>query len=139
METLKYKFLEIIPDIVENGILYISMDRRVAIHLCVCGCGNEVVTPISPTDWELRYYGNAVSLYPSIGNWEFPCKSHYWIIKNEIRHAGKWSKKEIQIGKKQDKKQKEDFYKLEKVDSNSKPLKKSRWKSWLVKLLNISI
>jgi len=28
-----------------------------------------------------------VSLAPSIGNWSFPCNSHYWITGNEVRWA----------------------------------------------------
>ena len=73
-----------------------------AIHKCVCGCGNEVITPISPTDWRLLFYGDAVSLSPSIGNWYFNCKSHYWITKNKIIHARRWSDKEIKQGGRED-------------------------------------
>jgi hypothetical protein len=49
------------------------------------------VTPFSPKDWKLIFYGESVSLYPSIGNWNFPCKSHYWITKNSIEPA-RWEK-----------------------------------------------
>jgi hypothetical protein len=35
--------------------------------------------PISPADWQLAYDGDTVSLTPSIGNWGFPRRSHYWI------------------------------------------------------------
>lgn len=110
METLQHKFVEFIPDKLEEGFLYISMECRTAIHKCVCGCGNEVVTPFSPTDWELRFYGTTVSLSPSIGNWSFECQSHYWIIKNQIKHAGKWNDREIEYGKIRDKERKEKFY-----------------------------
>jgi len=34
-----------------------------------------VVTPLSPTGWSLIFDGETVSLYPSIGNWNFPCRS----------------------------------------------------------------
>lgn len=111
METLQHKFVEFIPDKLEEGFLYISMECRTAIHKCVCGCGNEVVTPFSPTDWELRFYGTTVSLSPSIGNWSFECQSHYWIVKNQIKHAGKWNDGEIEYGKIRDKERKEKFYK----------------------------
>jgi len=111
METLQIKFVEFIPEIVENGTLYISVDCRTAIHKCVCGCGNEVVTPFSPTDWELRFYGDSVSLLPSIGNWSFPCRSHYWITNNRIRHAGNWTDKEVFNGRFADKEIKGKYYK----------------------------
>ena len=56
-----------------DGILYVSMEYATATHLCACGCGLTVVTPISPTDWQISYNGRTVSLYPSIGNRSFPC------------------------------------------------------------------
>jgi len=65
----------------------------------VCGCNNEVVTPLSPTDWQLTFDGESVSLNPSIGNWSFKCKSHYWIVKDTIKMARKWSDDEIRIFK----------------------------------------
>jgi len=95
MTTIQHKFVELIPDALEDGVLYISLKYCTAIHKCVCGCGNEVVTPISPTDWQLTFDGKSVSLYPSIGNWNFECKSHYWIKNNKIKHARKWSQDEI--------------------------------------------
>jgi hypothetical protein len=98
--TIQYKFVEFIPEIIEEGILYISLEYCTAIHKCVCGCGNEVVTPLSPTDWELSFNGKSVSLYPSIGNWNFECKSHYWITKNKVRFARKWDDWEIEKGRK---------------------------------------
>jgi Family of unknown function (DUF6527) len=58
------------------------------IHLCACGRGIKVVTPTSPPEWHLTWGGDAVSLYPSIGNWQFPCRSHYWIRRNRIIWAG---------------------------------------------------
>ena len=110
LTKMQHKFVELIPDTIEDGILYISIKYCTAIHKCVCGCGNEVVTPISPTDWKLTFDGKTISLSPSIGNWNFKCKSHYWIKRNEIIYARKWDKKEIQIGRNKDKKRKSEFY-----------------------------
>jgi hypothetical protein len=110
MKTLEHKFVKFIPEIVEEGTLYITIEYRTAVHKCVCGCGNKVITPISPTDWRLTFYGKSVSLYPSIGNWNFPCRSHYWITKNEIVYAPSWSDKEIKEGRKRDKKRKKKYF-----------------------------
>lgn len=96
--TLQHKFIEIIPDNLEQGILYISISYCTAIHKCVCGCGNEVVTPIAKDGWKLTFDGKSITLYPSIGNWKFDCRSHYWITSNEIIHARKWSSEEIEKG-----------------------------------------
>ncbi|WP_421940631.1 DUF6527 family protein [Pedobacter sp.] len=110
METLQHRFVEFIPEALEEGILYITMEYRTAVHKCICGCGNEVITPFSPTDWHLRFYGDSISIFPSIGSWGFKCRSHYWIIKNRIEHAGSWDDKEIQQGRKIDKENKEKYY-----------------------------
>ncbi len=91
---LQHKFVEFIPDRIEDGLLYISVQYCTAIHKCVCGCGNEVVTPLSPTDWRLTFDGISISLYPSIGNWNFDCQSHYW-IKNNLEQKREFYKDPI--------------------------------------------
>lgn len=110
MKIIQHKFVEYIPDIIEDGMLYITIEFHTAVHKCFCGCGNEVVTPIAPNGWELRYNGKSVSLSPSIGNWNFDCKSHYWIKNNNIKQAPKWDNKETQ--KERGKGKKKKFRKL---------------------------
>lgn len=97
--TLQHRFVEHVPDVMEPGILYVSFTYCTAIHLCVCGCGNEVVTPISPVDWQLKFDGKSISLSPSIGNWNFECRSHYWIVKNKVRYASDWSEDQVARGR----------------------------------------
>ncbi len=110
MKKLRHEFVQYMPEQPEEGVIYISMKYRLAVHKCVCGCGNKVITPFSPTDWELRFYGDSISLKPSIGNWNFDCQSHYWIVKNQIRFARRWSEQQINDGRKRDKKRKGNFY-----------------------------
>ena len=98
MKTLQYKFVDIIPEKTEEGILYISLKYCTAIHRCPCGCGNEVVTPISPSDWRFTFDGRSVSLYPSIGSFNLECQSHYWIKNNKIRKAYCWSDRKKKVG-----------------------------------------
>ena len=107
---LQHKFVRLIPNVIEQGVLYISIEYCTIIHKCICGCNNEVVTPISPTDWKIVFDGETISLSPSIGNWNFDCKSHYWIIHNEIRLARRWNKDEIAKSKKHDQKIKKDYF-----------------------------
>ena len=95
MKTLQHKFVELIPDLLEEGTLYITLEYATALHKCACGCGNEVVTPLSPNDWKLIFDGKTVSLYPSIGNWRFKCRSHYWIENNQIIDAELWPNKKL--------------------------------------------
>jgi hypothetical protein len=100
--VLKQEFVEFIPDEMDQGTIYISIRFATASHLCVCGCGNKVVTPIRPTDWTLIFDGKTISLEPSIGNWSFPCQSHYYIRKNHIKWAPKWSREQIERGRRHD-------------------------------------
>ena len=86
MKILTHKFVEFIPEVLEQDVIYISMSYSTAIHLCMCGCGNEVVTPLTKRDWSIIYNGS-VSLRPSIGNWDFICQSHYFITRSEYVKA----------------------------------------------------
>lgn len=88
---LESNFVETIPEKLEDGVLYVSIPGLVAIHKCACGCARDVVTPISAEHgWILIFDGENISLSPSIGNWSFPCRSHYWIRNGEV----KWCKEE---------------------------------------------
>ena len=73
-----------IPESLIPGLLYVCFDCNVVAHLCACGCGKKVILPIDPEFWSVTYDGETVSLRPSIGNYQFPCKSHYWIKCNQI-------------------------------------------------------
>lgn len=93
------KFVEFMPEELKEAVLYVSMQHAIAIHQCCCGCRNEVVTPLSPTDWQLTFDGDSITLYPSIGNWRFDCQSHYWIKRNAVRWSGHWASEEIEAGR----------------------------------------
>ena len=99
---LTHKFVELIPRELEANTIYVSVAYATAIHKCCCGCGNRVVTPISPADWKLIFDGRSISLDPSIGNWSFPCLSHYWIRNNRVVWSDQWSDEEIDAGRKKD-------------------------------------
>ena len=108
---IRHVFVDNIPDKLEDGILYVSIKYATAIHQCCCGCGNQVVTPISPIDWKLSFDGETVSLYPSIGNWSFPCQSHYWIRDNEVIWSRKWSLCEITTARAKETRRRDLYYK----------------------------
>ena len=77
---------EEIPAELESGILYISKQYKVAVHLCACGCGGKTVTPIKSDEWILTENEDKVTLRPSIGNFtgEEPYHAHYFITDNKI-------------------------------------------------------
>lgn len=87
IDRLRPEFAEFIPERLDEGVLYISLRYSTAAHLCCCGCGREVVTPLNPAKWRLAEKNGAVSLFPSVGNWSFPCQSHYWVEGNRVHWA----------------------------------------------------
>ena len=96
---LRPEFVEFIPKQTLDGVLYVSIEYATAVHRCCCGCGNKVVTPLSPASWSLTFDGETVSLDPSIGNWSFDCRSHYWINRNRVEWAPSWSAAEVASGR----------------------------------------
>jgi hypothetical protein len=76
-------FTEYIPSDLEQATLYISMAFDTAVHQCACGCETKIVTPLGARDWVLTYDGT-VSLRPSVGNGQQPCRSHYNIRGNRV-------------------------------------------------------
>jgi Family of unknown function (DUF6527) len=108
--ALVYEFVEFIPDELKERTLYISITYCTAVHKCCCGCGREIVTPLSPTGWELTFDGKTVSLYPSIGSWSLPCQSHYFITKGRAIWARKWTEKQIAKGRVEEARVKQRYY-----------------------------
>lgn len=84
------------PTQLEPGILYVAEEFKAAAHLCACGCGSTVRTPLNR--WTL-VETDGPSLDPSIGNWQEPCQSHYWIKRGRVTWARKWSLDEIEVGR----------------------------------------
>jgi hypothetical protein len=122
--TITPTFVNVIPDRLENGILYICERYRTAAHKCCCGCGEEVITPLTPADWSICKEGNSVSLTPSIGNWSFTCRSHYWIRRNQVIWAGHYSQRQINGVKARDKSDKEAYIAAinQQKDKHEKPI-----------------
>ncbi len=110
MTHFRPQFVESVPERLEAGVLYVSMELATAIHLCACGCGQEVITPFSPTDWKLCFDGEHVSLDPSIGNWSFACRSHYWIRGGKVRWSTAWSDEKIESGGAHDRDRKSTYF-----------------------------
>lgn len=121
LQKLEHQFVEFIPDRVEEGKLYVSIKFATAMHKCCCGCGLDVITPITPTDWLLIFDGETVSLDPSIGNWSFPCRSHYWIDRNRIMWAEDMPDYKIRRGRQRDRENKDRFFDRQPSQAVQKP------------------
>ena len=118
MNNIKLQKVYYMPSELEPGILYVSDEFGVAIHLCPCNCGSRVVTTIGPTEWSFKESNNKPTLYPSIGNWQLPCKSHYWITNGEIEWSYRWSDERIKDGRIAEEKRRREYY--SDVEENSK-------------------
>nr|WP_321982920.1 DUF6527 family protein [uncultured Cohaesibacter sp.] len=86
------------------------MEYATSAHSCCCGCGEEVVTPFTPTDWKMTYNGETISLHPSIGNWMLKCRSHYVIRQGMVIEAGPWSQEQVEAECRRDRAAKRRFY-----------------------------
>ncbi|MBK8455080.1 MAG: DUF6527 family protein [Thiofilum sp.] len=102
IDRLQHRFVNSFPDNPESGVLYIALDFVTMSHLCCCGCGQEVITPLSPNDWKMIFDGQSITLHPSIGNWSLPCRSHYFIQNGKVQWASDWSDEQIRNGREKD-------------------------------------
>lgn len=124
-----HEFVRLMPKDLQPHVLYVSMEFATAVHLCACGCGSKVVTPLAPTDWKLTFDGEAVSLYPSIGSWALPCRSHYWIAHGRVDWSGDWPEEWVHEGRRSDRDSKRAYFdeKDASLRSSSKPTEPSLW------------
>ena len=119
---LSHEFVDHIPEQLDDGVLYVSIRFGTVVHRCACGCGEEVVTPLGPAEWRLTYDGRTISLMPSIGNWSFPCSSHYWIDEGVVRWARGFSEAEVALVRQEARTQRDRYYEREEVKVVEKKL-----------------
>jgi len=99
-----------LPKELAPGILYVSEEYSVAGHLCACGCGNKVITPLGPAEWSFTEKEGQPFLWPSIGNWQLPCRSHYIISAGQIKWAAQWSDAQILSGRRAEQLRRQAYY-----------------------------
>jgi len=99
-----------IPAELQTGVLYVSKEFGIAVHLCACGCGSKIRTPLGPTEWSVRETRKGPTLNPSVGNWQEACRSHYWIRDGEIRWADRWSPEQIRAGRQNEERRRAAYY-----------------------------
>lgn len=92
MKTLKTVIVtpvfvpEALPDLadMQENHIYISRMYKTAVHRCLCGCGLLTITPLYAGGWQLAESdAGKITLTPSIGNFSYPCNSHYIITDNK--------------------------------------------------------
>ena len=114
--NLRHEFVDHIPEQLDDDVLYVSIRFGTMVHRCACGCGEEVVTPLGPAEWRLTYDGRTVSLTPSIGNWSFPCRSHYWIDEGIVRWARGFSEAEVALVRQEARTRRDGYYETERAE-----------------------
>lgn len=126
LETIIRQDVEYMPKQLAPGILYVSEKYETAAHLCACGCGAKIRTPLGPTEWVVRPDTAGPSLWPSVGNWQRPCQSHYIIESGNIIWCGKWTPEQVAAGRFHEETRRRAFY-------NAMYAKKVGWKRfWLM-------
>lgn len=106
-ELRRVRFL---PKELKSGVLYVSEKFEIAAHLCVCGCGTKIRTPLGATEWSVEETKTGPSLSPSVGNWQEACQSHYWIERGKVRWGPKWNKVQIAEGRRQEQERRRIYY-----------------------------
>lgn len=112
IKTIRPEYTPHLPEVLSEGVLYICEEFGLAAHKCCCGCGEEVITPLNGAQWRVIRRGSTVSLWPSIGNWKYACRSHYWITKSRVVDAPPMTRSEIAAVKQRDRRDKDAYIRL---------------------------
>jgi hypothetical protein len=99
LEHITLQRVEFMPKQLEPGVLYVSEKYGAVAHLCACGCGAKIRTPLGETEWSLKETASGPSLWPSVGNWQQACKSHYVIDGGDVVWCGTWTPEQILAGR----------------------------------------
>ncbi|RZJ46653.1 MAG: hypothetical protein EON87_03855 [Brevundimonas sp.] len=126
---IELQHVEFMPKTLQPGVLYVSEKYQTAAHLCACGCGEKIRTPLGPSEWAVTEDIAGPSLWPSVGSWQRPCRSHYVIYNGGVRWAGQWSNEEVLAGRDYEIKQRQTYY-----DSRAPKGLWARFWTWLRKL-----
>lgn len=86
LTQLEPVFVETISEEMEHGKIYVSRRYKVSIHLCACGCGEQVVLPFDTEKFPNLHwlFAEQGTFRPSVGNDQYACRSHYFITNWKI-------------------------------------------------------
>lgn len=137
-DQMTHEFVDYVPSQLEDGVLYVSIRFRTVVHLCACGCGTKISTPLSPANWQLAFDGVSISIKPSIGAWGLPCRSHYWIDRNHVHWSHQWTDDQIRRGRAHDDQDRSDYFAERSLSPVDQPMPggpmPSRWRRAVSKL-----
>ena len=106
MRTARFVFeqVEFMPPTLRPGVLYVSYKYKTAAHLCACGCGRKVRTQLGQRGigWQIKRTAAGPTLWPSIGNWQKDCRSHYYIRDGRVIWSGDWTEEQVEAGRREE-------------------------------------
>jgi hypothetical protein len=126
---ISHEFVTVMPpkgSLKENTV-YISLEYGIVLHKCACGCGLEINTPLTPRDWNLTFNGESISLWPSVGNWSNPCRSHYVIKNGWVHWSDDWTDAKIKNAREEERARRQNGTSEKKVN-----ISKNNGSEWFV-------
>lgn len=110
VQVIRPEYVEQLPEHLQEGVLYLCEEFALTAHKCCCGCGEDVYNKLGPARWRLIKMSDAtVTLHPSIGNWKYACKSHYWIRRNRVIDAGSMSARAVKAVQRRDRRDRDRY------------------------------
>ena len=88
---------------------------------------------MGPTEWKLKETKRGPTLYPSVGNWQQACQSHYVIYQGEVRWSDKWTTEQIAMGRRSEEQHRQTYY--EAFDRKNEGIMRRGWR-WLKSLFD---
>jgi len=110
VKRVSLQLVQHMPRQLSPGILYVCEEFSIAGHLCACRCGNKVMTPLGPAEWKFTQWNGLPSLWPSIGNWQLPCWSHYVIGEGHVHWAAQRTDAQIIAGRRAEEQRRQVYY-----------------------------
>lgn len=98
------------PKQLQPGVLYVSDEFSTAAHLCACGCGTKIRTPLGATEWKITETPYGPTLWPSVGNWQQRCRSHYVISRGKVLWGAQWTEEQIRVGRANENRRRNGYY-----------------------------
>jgi hypothetical protein len=113
-DRFRLELVEFMPSKLQPGVLYVSQKYQTAAHLCACGCGEKIRTQLGPLGWEFTDEKRGPTLYPSIGNWQKPCRSHYFVRGGAVIWSGDMTETEVLRGRKAEMRRRDAYFRKQK-------------------------
>lgn len=79
----RYRAVERVPKEMEPGVVFHSEEFELAGLLCACGCGHRI-TLLVPDSHQVFDQGGWATVRPSIGVFDAPCRSHFFIRGGQV-------------------------------------------------------